>query len=129
MAEKSRNSISIESFERESTRSCLECGAPLKGRSDRKFCDSDCRNAFNNRRRSAIPAVRDIDRILHSNRLVFASFELNSPTPIPVLALKTRGFHFGFFTHWVGGDPWLYGLYEYEFGDFSGLSVWVRKSG
>ena len=30
-------------------RLCLECGERLIGRSDKKYCDDACRNAFNNR--------------------------------------------------------------------------------
>lgn len=115
--------------ERVTPRTCLECGASLNGRSDRKFCDSACRNAFNNKKRGLNHSVRDIDRILHSNHSIFESLNLEVPMEISVLLLKTRGFHFGFFTHWVGGDPWLYGLYEFEFGVFSGSTVWIRKSG
>lgn len=28
---------------------CLECGEPLSGRCDKKFCGDYCRNAYNNR--------------------------------------------------------------------------------
>lgn len=28
---------------------CLQCGAPINGRPDKKFCDSLCRNAYHNR--------------------------------------------------------------------------------
>jgi len=30
-------------------RHCFECGEPLKGRIDKKFCDDACRNSYNNR--------------------------------------------------------------------------------
>ena len=29
---------------------CMECGKPLSGRTDKKFCCGKCRNRFNNRR-------------------------------------------------------------------------------
>lgn len=29
---------------------CRECGVPLKGRSDKRFCDDACRNAYHNQR-------------------------------------------------------------------------------
>lgn len=28
---------------------CLQCGAPIHGRPDKKFCDAGCRNAYHNR--------------------------------------------------------------------------------
>ena len=30
-------------------RACLECGAKIVGRIDKKFCSDACRNAYNNR--------------------------------------------------------------------------------
>ena len=30
-------------------RECLECGEPLKGRVDKKFCSDYCRNSHNNK--------------------------------------------------------------------------------
>ncbi|MCH5686755.1 DUF2116 family Zn-ribbon domain-containing protein [Niabella sp. W65] len=30
-------------------KNCMACGKPVKGRSDKKFCDDYCRNAYNNR--------------------------------------------------------------------------------
>ncbi|MFA6947300.1 MAG: DUF2116 family Zn-ribbon domain-containing protein, partial [Pedobacter sp.] len=30
-------------------RECLDCGAALRGRTDKKFCDDQCRSNFNNR--------------------------------------------------------------------------------
>lgn len=32
-------------------RTCLYCQAPVKGRSDKKFCDADCRGAYHNRKK------------------------------------------------------------------------------
>ena len=31
---------------------CLECGEPIFGRSDKKFCDGSCRNRYHSRLRS-----------------------------------------------------------------------------
>jgi predicted nucleic acid-binding Zn ribbon protein len=31
-------------------RFCLDCGKPVKGRADQKFCKDLCRNSYNNNR-------------------------------------------------------------------------------
>ncbi|RYF12576.1 MAG: DUF2116 family Zn-ribbon domain-containing protein, partial [Flavobacteriales bacterium] len=33
-------------------RFCLDCNTEIKGRADKKFCDDQCRNNYNNRRKS-----------------------------------------------------------------------------
>ena len=33
-------------------KTCLECGEPILGRSDKKFCSDLCRNAYNNKANS-----------------------------------------------------------------------------
>jgi len=46
-------------------RYCLECGEPLIGRSDKKFCDDQCRNAYNNKlNRDHINLYRNINNKL-----------------------------------------------------------------
>lgn len=37
---------------------CLECGEPLYGRSDKKFCNSGCRNAWHGHLRSEMRITR-----------------------------------------------------------------------
>ncbi len=49
-------------------RFCLECGEPLVGRSDKKFCSDYCRNAYNNRKnRETNKLIREIHGILKRN--------------------------------------------------------------
>ena len=55
---------------------CLECDEPIKGRSDKKFCNDGCRNSYNNReRRSVNNEVRNVNRALSKNYRVL--LELN----------------------------------------------------
>jgi hypothetical protein len=35
------------------TAKCLACDKPLKGRTDKKFCDDYCRNNYNNQLKAA----------------------------------------------------------------------------
>jgi hypothetical protein len=55
----------------ETQRLCLSCGEPLKGRSDKKFCDDYCRNAYHNNLNSdENNFVRNVNNILRRNRRI-----------------------------------------------------------
>ena len=80
---------------------CLECGEPLKGRADKKFCDDQCRSNYNNKLNSDVTAeMRNINNILRKNRRI-----LESVTPkegkisISKTKLADKGFNFKYFTH------------------------------
>ncbi len=52
-------------------KNCLACERPIKGRTDKKFCDDSCRNNYNNRLNSdATPLIRNINNILRKNRRI-----------------------------------------------------------
>ena len=56
-------------------RACLDCGAVLRGRSDKKFCDDQCRNNYNNQLNSeSYNLVRNINNKLKRNRRVMGEF-------------------------------------------------------
>lgn len=56
-------------------KSCLLCDKPLKGRSDKKFCDDYCRAAFNNDLKSASNNyIRNVNNALGRNRRILESF-------------------------------------------------------
>jgi len=53
---------------------CLNCGKPLKGRSDKKFCDDSCRNNYNNQLKSIVNnQMRNINNVLGKNRRILES--------------------------------------------------------
>lgn len=81
-------------------RYCLECGESLRGRSDQKFCNDLCRNAFNNRRVSASTnLMRKINRTLKKNHSILE--ELNPEDKITVFKsqLEKKEFDFNYYTH------------------------------
>ena len=44
---------------------CLECGEPLQGRVDKRFCGDYCRNTYHNRsNRGASAIIRQVNRVL-----------------------------------------------------------------
>jgi predicted nucleic acid-binding Zn ribbon protein len=86
------------------TKNCLACGAALRGRVDKKFCNDYCRNNYNNLQKqkgSQSPLVRNINATLLKNRKVLES--LLPPTEKTAKVNKDRlqqlGFHFTYFTH------------------------------
>ena len=53
------------------TKLCLNCNKPVKGRTDKKFCDDYCRNNYNNQLKSnTINLVRNINNALGKNRRI-----------------------------------------------------------
>lgn len=108
---------------------CIDCGAPLKGRSDRKFCSADCRNSYNNARRSRDASVRYIDQILHTNRALLLEVCFEQPVSLSLMGLKSRGFQVDFITHRTGDPDWPWGVYEFEWKLNSPNQIEVRRSG
>ena len=85
------------------TRACLYCNEPLKGRSDKKFCDDQCRTTFNNRlNHDSTTFLKSINSILKRNRKILQ--EIVSDTKEGKLnvhekKLHDKGFNFNYHTH------------------------------
>ena len=85
-----------------SPRKCLTCNKPLKGRTDKKFCNDYCRNIYNNQLNAgANNLTRSINQILGKNRriLVDVMNEENAPIKVSKDFLLEQGFQFRYFTH------------------------------
>ena len=99
-------------------RVCLDCGARLLGRSDKKFCSDQCRNNYNNRiNRDQNNYVRNVHSQLRRNRKVLADLYEDGHHHIHGDALIAQGYNFTFFTHLVEtreGARWSY-CFEYGF--------------
>ena len=80
---------------------CNECGEAIKGRADKKFCDDQCRSAYNNKANSDSTAeMRNVNNILRKNRRVM--FELSNEegkTRVTKTKLHEAGFNFKYHTH------------------------------
>ena len=56
---------------KEEIKTCLACDKPIKGRSDKKFCDDSCRNAYNNELKSITNnQMRNVNNALSKNRRI-----------------------------------------------------------
>jgi hypothetical protein len=100
-------------------KNCLECGKPLKGRVDKKFCDDYCRNNYNNKQKLADSGVvRLINNVLAKNRRILQSLlpadkETNKTTRDNLLL---KGFSFKYLTHIYTTKTGKAYYYCYEYG-------------
>lgn len=101
------------------SRLCLECGKSLKGRSDKKFCDDYCRNAYNNKAKIEESSyVRNINKNLQRNRRILEELlGKESMVKQPKSNLLNKGFQFHYHTHqYVNRKGNVYYFcYEYGF--------------
>jgi hypothetical protein len=80
-------------------RACEECGAPLRGRIDKRFCSDQCRSTHNNRRNwEPNRYVREINTVLRRNRRILDSLNPGGKVKVAAARLKERGFDFRYHT-------------------------------
>ena len=76
---------------------CPECGRPVFGRIDKKFCSDACRNAFNNKANAASTNyMRNVNNILSKNRRILAELNPDGKKKTHKDKLLKKGFDFGF---------------------------------
>src|SRR5690606_30005906 len=88
--------------EQKETKTCLFCKKPVKGRSDKKFCDDYCRAAYNNELKSAANNyIRNVNNALGKNRRILESLlpETESTVKANKDKLIEKGFQFKYHTH------------------------------
>jgi hypothetical protein len=82
-----------------SDRRCLECYEELKGRADQKFCNDQCRSAYNNRQFvDSNKVMRSINRILKKNYSILAALNPERKATVFMNDLEKRGYRFDYFT-------------------------------
>lgn len=102
-------------------KNCLVCGHPLRGRVDKKFCDDQCRNRYNNGsriRERQNPLVRQVNNALLQNRRVLETVLAGKTESVRISREKMMeyGFRFRYITGMSrhrNGQPLFY---CYEFG-------------
>ena len=99
------------------TKSCLECGKPVYGRSDKKFCDDTCRNAYNNRQNAdANNFVRNVHNLLRRNRRILEELTLQGSADTTRTMLLAKGFDFTFHTSSRTTKDGVSSFFCYEYG-------------
>lgn len=98
-------------------RRCLDCGEPLRGRADKKFCDDSCRSSYNNRRNSEDSGyLRKVNSILKRNRKILESLTPEGKTRVKWRTLVTEGFNFEYITDMYETGKGLQYRFCYEYG-------------
>lgn len=96
-------------------RFCLECNILLKGRTDKKFCDDQCRSNYNHRLKvNDHSFINSVNQILKKNRKILKT--QNPSIKVKRDALLSKGFDFNFHTHtYVTKKENVY-IFCYEYG-------------
>ena len=98
---------------------CLDCSKEVVGRSDKIFCDKQCRSSYHykNNRVNKISLFQQIDLQLKLNRKLLKHFNQAGKAEIRKDKLIGAGFNPRYFTHYwknQSGDVYLF-CYEYGF--------------
>jgi len=84
----------------EDMKNCPECGEPIVGRMDKKFCSDLCRNSFNNRLNSnSHNIVRNINNQLRKNRRILEVLCPDDKSKTTKSILLSKGFDFNHITN------------------------------
>lgn len=113
-------------------KSCLCCNKPLKGRTDKKFCDDYCRNAFNNHLKAADNnLLRNINNALRKNRRILRELLVGAQQAASRQATKANrekllelGFQFKYLTHTYTNPKGNVYHYCYEYGYLALANNW-----
>ena len=101
-----------------SKRFCLTCNSELKGRTDKKFCNPQCKSAYHyEKTREENNFFFEVDQQLKKNRKLLKNFNKAGKATIRSQTLINQGFDPNFFTHYwknAKGDVYLF-VYEYGF--------------
>lgn len=114
---------------------CLYCEQVIQGRADKKFCDDQCRNNYNNQLKAVKNnEIRNINNALKKNRNILEDLLGNEDGTFKVNREKLlqEGFQFKYHTHhYVNkkGNVYVY-CYDYGYLELDHDSDWflvVRK--
>jgi hypothetical protein len=97
---------------------CQQCGSDIHGRIDKKFCDDQCRAAYNNRLHSDTPLMRHITNVLRKNRKILEDLipPEEGKTKASRRRLEDKGFNFIYHTHTYTTKTGYTYLFCYEYG-------------
>lgn len=98
---------------------CRHCDHPLRGRSDKKFCNDRCRNNYNNTKTSLENNLtRRIISVLRQNRRILREiFNESQDHTVETELLKKLGFQFEYHTESQSDkkEHLLYFCFEYAY--------------
>lgn len=96
---------------------CIDCGATVKGRSDKKFCDDQCRTNYNNKLKTENhKTIRFINSILNKNRRILEKLNPTGKVKMPLKKLLEEGYNLNFHTHIYNTQNGNKYFFCYEYG-------------
>lgn len=97
---------------------CQDCGKPISGRRDKKFCDDQCRNNFYNRTISETSEeFKAINLILKKNRRILQDLiPADGKGKVSAKTLNEKGFNQTYITHTYTTQAGAVYRYCYEYG-------------
>ncbi|PIF46134.1 hypothetical protein CLU96_3153 [Chryseobacterium sp. 52] len=97
---------------------CLECGEKIIGRSDKKFCNDACRNAYNNKQnKNSTNLMRNVNNKLRKNYRILMELNTDGKAKVPQSKLDSLGFDFEYFTNlkiYKNGSEYRF-IYDYGY--------------
>lgn len=98
-------------------RLCVDCGAELKGRIDKKFCDDQCRSNYNNKLNTNDQSfLKQVNKILKKNRDILVDKNPDGKAKVKRAELLRRGFNFDYHTHMYVTQKGVNYIFCYEYG-------------
>jgi hypothetical protein len=97
---------------------CLYCQKELIGRTDKKFCDPQCKSAYQYKLAKEQPErfFNKVDNQLKLNRKILKEYNKGGKVTVRASVLTQEGFNPKFFTHyWKNSKNDVY-LFVYEYG-------------
>ncbi len=97
---------------------CRHCGKELSGRTDKKFCDPQCKSAYQYQIEKQNPErfYNKVDNQLKLNRRLLKEYNKGGKVTIRSSVLLELGFDPNFFTHYWKNQKGEVYLFVYEYG-------------
>ena len=99
-------------------KTCLYCKKELMGRTDKKFCDPQCKSAYQYKQAKEQPErfYNKVDNQLKLNRKILKEYNKGGKATVRSSILISEGFNPNFFTHYRKNKKGDVYLFVYEFG-------------
>ncbi len=97
---------------------CRQCGGKLTGRVDKKFCDDQCRNSFNNQnKRDDQRLILEVNRLIRKNRRILKSLCPIGKATVRKEVLDTMQYDYRYFSsiYKSNSNQVYYVCYDYAF--------------
>jgi hypothetical protein len=110
---------------------CLSCNRQIRGRTDKKFCDDQCRSTYNNQLKTTDgKQVKNINnRLLRNRSILKQTLGALEKVIVPRNKLEMQGYLFSYHTHTITDKKGntLFFCYEYGYSSLSNERCLIVK--